>query len=171
MIREAKIGDAPELANVHVQSWRSAYAGVLQQAYLDALDPASRVPGWEAHLRQTDWPATGTFVAEDVDTVVGFVHVCPSRDQDASASGEVASLYVLPDWWGKSFGRHLMDAALATLSRADFGQATLWVLDNNVRAIRFYRAGGWAHDGARKTDKIGRITVIEERYRRDLRGT
>ena len=41
-----------------------------------------------------------------------------------------------------------MAAALAGLAAAGYGQATLWVLDSNDRARRFYRVAGWAVEGA-----------------------
>ena len=62
-------------------------------------------------------------------------------------------MYLLPSAWGKGIGRRLMDVALARLAEAQFDQVTLWVLDSNARARRFYEAGGWLADGAQKTEE------------------
>jgi hypothetical protein len=49
-----------------------------------------------------------------------------------------------------------------------FEDATLWVLDTNVRTRRFYEAAAWTVDGREKTDQIGDITLREVRYRTSL---
>ena len=59
-----------------------------------------------------------------------------------------------------------MDAALGRLAEAGFHQATLWVLDTNVRARRFYEAAGWSADGTVKRDERLGFPIREVRYRR-----
>ena len=39
-IRRARSGDAPGIGAVHVSAWRSAYAGILPDAYLARLSVA-----------------------------------------------------------------------------------------------------------------------------------
>ncbi|MDQ6926250.1 MAG: nucleotidyltransferase domain-containing protein [Candidatus Eremiobacteraeota bacterium] len=43
--------------------------------------------------------------------------------------------------------------AISGLRGAGSAEATLWVLDTNVRARRFYESAGWAPDGTTKVDK------------------
>jgi GNAT superfamily N-acetyltransferase len=169
-IRPARAGDAAQIAVVHVRSWQGAYRGLLPQEYLDGLDPAQRRIGWERALRETDWSRGGIVVAEDGGALAGFAGFGPTRDEDEDAGrvGEVEAIYLLPAAWGKGAGRQLMAAALTGLAGAGYGQATLWVLDSNVRARRFYEAGGWAADGARKQDGSRGFPLTELRYRRPL---
>jgi ribosomal protein S18 acetylase RimI-like enzyme len=79
----------------------------------------------------------------------------------------VHSIYVRARGWGIGAGRALMQQGLAELRARGFEEATLWVLDTNDRARRFYDAGGWRADIS-KTDEIGGATVIEVRYRLSL---
>jgi hypothetical protein len=58
-----------------------------------------------------------------------------------------------------------MQACLASLYEAGFAEATLWVLDKNVRARRFYERGGWRPDGTSKDDAREGFTLHEVRYR------
>jgi hypothetical protein len=37
-VRRAVSGDAASIARVHVESWRSTYAGIVPEAYLRSLD-------------------------------------------------------------------------------------------------------------------------------------
>ena len=69
---------------------------------------------------------------------------------------------------GKGIGRRLMDATLARMSKAGFVQVTLWVLDSNVRARRFYEAGGWSADGGQKLDESRGFPITQVRYRRSF---
>jgi ribosomal protein S18 acetylase RimI-like enzyme len=169
-IRLARPVDAPQIALVHVRSWQGAYRGLLPQFYLDGLDPAQRVGRWERSLREADLTRAGVMVAEEGESLLGFVSYCRSRDDDADPgrTGEISAIYLLPDAWGKGVGRQLMDAALERLAEEGFGQATLWVLDSNVRARRFYEAGGWSADGAVKQDKRLGFPITEARYRKSL---
>jgi GNAT superfamily N-acetyltransferase len=169
-IRPARPGDAAQIAVVHVRSWQGAYRGLLPQEYLDGLDPAQRRSGWERVLRETGWSRGGIVVAEDGGALTGFAGFGPARDEDEDSErvGEVEAIYLLPAAWGTGAGRQLMAAALAGLAGAGYGQAMLWVLDANVRARRFYEAGGWSADGASKQDSIGGFPVTELRYRRPL---
>ena len=52
---------------------------------------------------------------------------------------------------------------------AQFDQVTLWVLDSNVRARRFYEAVGWLADGARKIEESRGFPIAQVRYKRSLK--
>jgi ribosomal protein S18 acetylase RimI-like enzyme len=58
-----------------------------------------------------------------------------------------------------------MSAALETLARAGYREATLWVLETNARARRFYEAGGWRGDGAVRQDEVDGVLLTDLRYR------
>ncbi|HEX3964502.1 MAG TPA: GNAT family N-acetyltransferase [Trebonia sp.] len=170
VIRAARIADAAQIAVVHVRSWQGAYRGLLPQAYLDGLDPALRVGQWEHMLAAADSVRTGVFVAEAGRNLLGFVGYSPSRDDHADPDrvGEIDAIYLLPSAWGKRVGGRLVAAALTRLAEAKFDQVTLWVLDVNVRACRFYEASGWSPDGAHKLDESRGFPITEVRYRISL---
>jgi GNAT superfamily N-acetyltransferase len=93
-----------------------------------------------------------------------------SRDTDTDPAqvGELMGLYLLPQAWGKGLGRVLMAAAVAHLAVASYSQSTLWVLESNARARRFYAKAGWIEDGAVKQDDRLGFAITEVRYRRRL---
>jgi GNAT superfamily N-acetyltransferase len=166
VIRRATAADVPGIATVHVRSWQSAYRGQLPQEFLDAMVPERRRPDWERYVAGMDWPRVGTLVAVDDTGVVGFVQFSPSqREPD---TGELNAIYVLPAAWGTGAGRGLMAATVAAFVEAGFRRATLWVLDSNARARRFYAAADWAPDGAEQQDTVAGVLVNEVRYARDL---
>lgn len=169
-VRHGVPGDAVALAAVHVRTWQAAYAGLIPQDYLDSLDPAQREPGWRQWLDRVRPPAAILVWAEPAAAPAGFVTVLPSRDPgvDASVTGEIAAMYLLPGHQGAGAGRELMAAAVDHLAAAGFRRATLWVLGTNVRARRFYEAAGWLPDGASKVDESWGFPLDEVRYERVL---
>jgi ribosomal protein S18 acetylase RimI-like enzyme len=114
------------------------------------------------------------------DGIVGYASFGPERDvmgrpwphplTPAGSDGRVAELYALyvhPAWWSTGTGRALMDQVLAKVCVAGYACITLWVLEANARARRFYQRAGFAPDGARHVlDDLGGVTEI--RYRRAL---
>jgi hypothetical protein len=46
-----------------------------------------------------------------------------------------------------------------------YPSATLWVLEDNLRARRFYEREGWILDGGRRDEAFLGVTVPEVRYR------
>lgn len=129
-------------------SWRHAYRGLLPDDYLEKLSVDEREAqrlAWFADPR----PGSGVLVAEgDAGRVVAFATFGPSRDDGApTGSAEVPAIYVDPADVGKGIGRELLAATTAALRRAGFTRATLWVLEENASARRFYeRVGVSTHD-------------------------
>lgn len=163
-LRPANADDAEAIAAVHVRSWQAAYRGHIDDVYLDGLDAAERVPTLRTWLERPTW-----VVLEDAGAVIGFAHSSASRDEDSSTDvGEITTIYIDPLFWGRGGGKLLLDSATESLRGAGFGEASLWVLDTNTRARRFYEAHGWHDDGGRKPVTIGHQDLMEVRYRTDL---
>lgn len=80
--------------------------------------------------------------------VVGVVLAGP--DPDDTAIGHLARLYVDPERWGAGIGTALHDAAVSDLTDRGFPAATLWVLEDNLRARRWYERHGWSQTSRRK---------------------
>src|SRR5690625_962599 len=150
-VRPASEEDAAAIANVHVASWKGAYRGILPDSLLSSLSVERRAQAWRANLRR---PENNTFVALDgAGTVVGFASLEGSRDSDASKdTGEITTIYVIPDKWGHGYGRVLMEVVCNAARNRGFADLTLWVLEENVRARQFYEKAGFTLDGATKTE-------------------
>jgi GNAT superfamily N-acetyltransferase len=167
VVRLAEPADADGIARVHVETWQVAYRGQIPDDYLDGLSVEKRQDVWGMWLRvegrdETNW------VAERDGEIVGFAGAGASRDDDADGpTGEIFAVYVRADQWDTGAGAALMNEAVAFL-RERFDAATLWVLDSNERARRFYDKGGWAPDGAEKDDDRGSFVLHEVRYRIDF---
>jgi GNAT superfamily N-acetyltransferase len=158
------------VARVHVRSWQAGYRGMLPDAYLDGLRPEDRAERYSFGSDDVSDPAT--MVAIDGALIVGFATTIPARDSDLSDAvepwGELAALYVDPEWWGRGVGAALIAAARGHLLKQGFRHAALWMMTGNARAERFYRSDGWVPDGLSRTDTMWDATVNEVRWRRAL---
>jgi GNAT superfamily N-acetyltransferase len=150
-VRVAALADARAIAQVQVDSWRSAYRGLLPADLLAALSVDGREQVWRQVL-ETASPGSAVLVAEaDGPPVVGFVVVRPRPD--APRVGELMALYVVPSAWRRRIGTLLHEAAVEHLARQGCERAELWMLDGNERAEAFYRARGWSTDGRRQVEE------------------
>jgi GNAT superfamily N-acetyltransferase len=161
-VRLATADDADAVELVRVRAWRHAYRHIFPPHELDAM--AIDGSRWRARL-ETPPPGWSTFVAETRGRVVGFASVGPSRDE--RGLGELYAIYVDPSEWSTGAGRALMARAQQQLA-AEYDEATLWVLEENPRARRFYEAAGWELDRARKHDRWFDVRAAEVRYRKRL---
>jgi ribosomal protein S18 acetylase RimI-like enzyme len=159
-VRVATPEDADAIARVQQETWRAAYAHVFPADELatDFIDA-------ERWRRNIAIPPAGwtTFVAGE--PVVGFACVGPSRDEHGL--GELYALYVHPTAWSRGTGRVLIERAESHLARS-YDEATLWVLEDNQRARRFYESAAWRHDGGRKDYERWNVRTPEIRYRKRL---
>ncbi len=166
-IRRGTVADAEAVADVHVRSWQATYRGAVPQEYLDGMRSQDRRPIWERRLAELSPPRSGVLVAEDGGQVVGFTAFGPTRDadEDPATVAEIFTIYLAPEAWRRGMGGALLAAAVEEQSRAGHRAATLWVLDANARARRFYEAAGWRLDGAVKHDMVLGAVLTELRYR------
>ena len=162
-VRPAVPEDADDVACVHVRSWRAAYSGLIDQEFLDGLEPEA-VAGRYTFGR-VGLARPSTVVAVEGATMCGFATTGLCRDRDLPNFGELMAIYVDPGHLGTGVGRLLMTAARERLRLVGVLEAVLWVLDGNVRARRFYERDGWRFDGARRTRTYGTVPVAEVRYR------
>lgn len=148
VVRAARPEDARAVAEVHVASWRHTYRGLLPDDYLERLSVDDREVMWLGAFADPE-PKSGAFVAEVDGRIVGFASFGPSRDEDVpERTGEIPAIYVDPSVLGSGVGRELFEAATLALRDAGFARATLWVLEANALARRFYEKAGWAWDGS-----------------------
>ena len=167
--RDATVDDADAVALVHVHGWQWGYRGLLPDAYLDGLSAERRAEQWRSWLLEPG--STRTRLAEEDGACVGFGVSGPSRDPGADDdTGEVYAIYVEEEVAGTGVGTELLRSAVAWLTERGFARATLWVLEGNARARRFYEREGWALDGSSKSEPREDFTMNEDRYARQLRG-
>lgn len=153
--------DAFRLSRLYAQSWKWAYRSILPQAYLDAI-PEDR---WAFVLHAG--PGRSLLAVEG-DEYVGTVSFGRSRDlaEDSGLWGEVYSVYLLPSYARRGIGSRLLRKAVGQLHKEGYAGVYLWVLEENLRARRFYEKNGFVCSDGRKEAEIGGRRLWKLRYER-----
>lgn len=146
-LRAATPLDREAIAAVQAESWRTTYREMLPDAYLDDKVEAELIRHW-ANVEIL--PKDVVLVAED-DQIVGFIAIWCDPDPF------IDNLHILPNRQSKGTGRKLMYAAAEELQRLGYTTAYLWVLENNLRAIRFYESLGGVRTKLENKNIFGHI--------------
>ena len=158
-IRPANAADAAAIARVHVDTWRTAYRGIVPQSYLDALDVAARTEGWNAEIGKGD---SFIFVAEEAGAVCGFIGGGMARESMQEYDAELYAVYVLAGEQRRSVGTRLLSALADVLIQHGFSRLMVWVLADNPCRNFYAQLGGVPF--AEKPIEIGESKLIEVAY-------
>lgn len=151
-IREARRTDAADIARVHVDSWRSAYPGLVPDRVLVSMSRQRHQAQWTRDLDHPrvrhvalvaamDGAQAGTGDAGDAD-VVGFGSCGPVRNASLKHKGEVYTLYVHPDHQDLGIGRALLHGLFDCLLARGMDSAMVWVLADNPSRFFYESMGG-----------------------------
>jgi GNAT superfamily N-acetyltransferase len=144
IIRVATEADIPAIARVHVDTWRTAYGGIVDAAYLVSLT----YEDFEKRRRERlATPGTRTFVGEVDGKVVAFATAGPNRELDGKHDSELYAIYVREAFARRGIGRGLVGAVAGWLAAEHRRAMILWVLRDNAPSRRFYESLGGAPSG------------------------
>jgi ribosomal protein S18 acetylase RimI-like enzyme len=146
-IRRATDADVLPMARVHILSWRETYPGLLPDPMLARLSIADEAIRWQRMLdRPRAWGDGIAFVADQEGSVVGYGTCGEQRTRlllEGGFTGEITELYVLRSAQRQGAGSRLMKAMASALTERGHRAVSLWVLEQNAAARRFYeRIGG-----------------------------
>ena len=123
------------------EAWQASH-GFCSPDFLARHTPEERTEYLEAGGRQ----GKRVFTIANGGKALGLVSLCGS---------EIGDLYVLPEVQGLGYGRLLLDFAV----RQAPGTPTLWLLENNTAAQRFYEDAGFTFTG--RENRSGKRTERE----------
>ena len=167
-VRRARHSDADAIAGIYVRSWRDAGKQFLPSQFLASLSVEEHASTW------ADAIELGTQrirVVEMAGVLVGFASFGLSRDEGAGATDfELQAIYVDPPSTGSGAGFALWVQCFEEMRLASASRVMLWVLEKDVRLIRFYQAAGFVQDaGARRSVELGGVPFDEVRYAQKIR--
>jgi len=152
-----KNDDKKAISRIYEESWKTAYNGIIPQDYLESI-PEGR---WVNNLEKPEW---NTMVCIENGSYIGTSSFCKSRFKEYPDEGEIISIYFLPEYWGKGYGKKLFEAVLDELKKLGFEAVFLWVLEDNIRARSFYESVGFKCTTDYRSDNIGGKNLKEVRY-------
>jgi len=155
-IREGSLADADAIARVQVDTWRTAYSGIVPAKHLAELSREQSAKRWRTGLADSN---AILYIAENDDgKTVGFAIGGSERDNDAVYQGEIYAIYVLKAYQQQGLGRQLVASIAQRLLADGVDSMLIWVLAKNP-CRDFYKALG-GRPVARKKIVIGE-TILD----------
>ncbi len=141
VIRKVKQGDASDLAYIQTESWKAAFASILEAEILTKCTNIERATAMYQRLLDEN-KGNGYLL-----TVDGKPHCIAywdaARDAAFAGKAELICIHSLPGNWRKGFGSQMMDQVLMDIKQAGFYEVVLWVFRDNKCARDFYEAKGF----------------------------
>lgn len=158
VIRRINSSDSrEEISSVYEQSWKFSYKDIIPQKYLDSI-PSGQ---WCDSL---DNPDRYTLVMLVRKKIIGTSSYCKSRFKEYKCWGEIISIYFLPEYIGKGYGKCLLKQVIIELKLMGFKKVFLWVLEDNYRARCFYEKFGFKYSAEYIDNVIGGKQLRELQY-------
>lgn len=157
-IRYITKNDNPlEISKIYESSWKYAYKGIIPQDYLDSIPTGQ----WADGINKSN---LNSLVLIENGKMIGTASFCKSRWEDYSDYGELVSIYFLPDYIEKGYGKLLLNKCIEELKQYGFNKVLLWVLEDNHKARKFYEKYGFIYSGVFMDDNIGGKDIREVLY-------
>lgn len=160
-IIKADMSTADELGFIHAQSWQQAYKGIISDEYLARITPQKQA---ELFAKIVNSGMADYFIFRVNGESAGMAALCKDREEVDEKYGEISAIYFLSQFWGHDYTHQAMRFCLERLRENGCQIITIWVLQDNIRARKFYEKFGFAVD-AKKEINIGE-PLIEVRYRK-----
>lgn len=151
-IRQATDADIPAIAHIINEAWKTAYAGIVPDSYLEKMREENKAKRLREGLVRV--PHMRYFVLCEDGVPVGAASLHRARNDDMPDAAEFSFFYFLPSAWRKGYGSMLLDFLKRTSANAGFLRICCWVLEENLRAVSFYESQGLLRDGKRQTETI-----------------
>jgi ribosomal protein S18 acetylase RimI-like enzyme len=157
-IRAATEHEAAAISHVHVQSWRTTYAGIVPEEYLATLNEAERVLLWREWLTRD----IAVYIADLDGEIVGFISGGAIRERVQTYDAELYAIYLLEKAQRQGIGRALLKELAESLSGQGFTSMIVWVLEKNPSRHFYVRTS--ARIVATKDIQIAGVTLSEVSY-------
>ena len=133
MRRKAEKEDVLQIAEILVEDWQKAYRGIMDDAFLDAMNADQR---YEIEVKRYQ----KYIVAVDGNEVLGYAWLEMAGDEPADC--EVIALYVRYSKRNNGIGKLLMQYAISHFKETGKKRMIVWCLKENLESRKFYEKVG-----------------------------
>lgn len=153
IIRNVTEKDLPDVVDIQIAGWRTAYRGIIDDEILDSMNREERLS-----RRKKDWRSTSFIVAEQDGGVVGFCRYIDNNSfsPDYDVDCELLAIYLRPDVKRQGIGRKLFNYVADEFRRKGKKKMILWCLKDNQPSRRFYETMGGQLAGEKDFETDGK---------------
>ena len=172
-VRRAMPDDAPAMAEVFVESWRSTYPGLLPEKALLRMTSERLTPRLVARLSSATRNDV-QLVAERVGGgIIGLAQAGLVLDKglqidNDAVTSEIYTLYVAPEAQGEGAGALLLSGLLDRLRSRGHANCVAWMVERNVSRF-FYEHMGARKIATRRAREWGKVVSLEAYAWPDIR--
>ncbi|MFX1337620.1 MAG: GNAT family N-acetyltransferase [Promethearchaeota archaeon] len=161
-IRKAKKSDLNGIIRVNVETWKTAYKGVVPNKYIEAFDIRTQNKGWQNQLMKMVEENIFLIAENKKNEIVGFAIGGVERTKNPNYKGELMGIYILKEYQRKGIGKALTKKIVEELIKMDINNMLLWVLESNPYRAFYDLLGGKVFD--KKEHEILRLPVVAYGY-------
>jgi len=167
--RKANISDLSGIVKVKVDTWKTAYQGIISENYLKNLSYEDKEENWKQKLENPTHGAS-IYVAEtDQNEIVGFALATLEKYNPIVAllqaeryKGELCAIYILEEFQHKEIGTELVKLVVKYFISNNVNSMIVWILKENP-SCRFYEKLGGKYIGEQSIE-IGGKQYVEIAY-------
>lgn len=139
MIRKATIQDARSIAEVQVDTWRTAYKNIIPDDYLLSLSYEQQEQIWTNII-----PHCTVMVAENQEgQLVGFASGGKAVNGEYDDyPGELTAIYILEEYQGHGIGKKLVHSIAESIKALGHHSMIVLVLEDNPAKTFYESLGG-----------------------------
>jgi ribosomal protein S18 acetylase RimI-like enzyme len=129
-IRPAVPGDSREIAEVQVNSYRTAYAGWFPESYLERFSYEEQTQDWLELMASSPDDILLVATSEE-EEVIGYVLARAEPDIYPDFDAEILALHVAQAFQRKDIGKALLTRVVEELEQKGCRSVMLWTLKGN----------------------------------------
>ncbi len=147
-ICKAKKGDESKLAFIQTESWKAAFADILD------ADELKRCTDMDKTIAMYEKVLANPAMHLNLQLIDGKAHGITAWSRNRADLGdnvaELICIHSLQDKWRKGYGSMMMEQVLTEMKEAAYNNVILWVFADNTRARAFYEKHGFVLSGQEK---------------------
>lgn len=150
IIRKMEEEDIPDVVDIQINGWKTAYRGIVEDGYLDTMNRDEIIARRKKGYKQNCF-----MVAELKKEVAGFCWYVDNNSftpDEMDIDCELIALYVRPDLKWKGIGTKLFQFVTNEFQSKDKTRMVVWCLKDNEPSKQFY---------AKMGGKIAKEKIVE----------
>ena len=158
IIRNIKKEDIPQVVDIQISGWQTAYRGIIDDTFLNSINREERI-----EMRNKDYNQNSFIVAELNNKIVAFCRYIENNSRSPETPEidcEITALYTKPDLKGNGIGTKIFNYVLDEFKKLNKTKMIIWCLKENYPSRKFYEKMGGTILGE-KTINFGNKDYLE----------
>lgn len=164
-LRHASATDVAAIGRIQVTTWRDAYRDLIPDDILANIT-SEKIEVFVTEILSGLHEGTFVLVCEMGMCPIGFCIGGPERSEreEQGSFGEIYSMYVLPAYQRLGLGKALIRQAAGVLRSNGMAGLSLWVLQGNISALRFYQNMGGVMKETKQFEAFGATLDVQKMF-------